>query len=169
MNEPAAAAHDEHSAFIKTPQHLVIAVLLAFLVPIVGIVMLVQFVAGGQTVDPAALKPDLVAARIQPVGRIELGEPAAQAPAAGASQAASAPDGKKSYETACSACHATGAANAPKLGDKSAWAPRIKAGVGALLKSALGGKGAMPPKGGNAALTDAEIKAAVEYMVSQSK
>ena len=169
MNQPAADAHDEHSAFVKTPQQLVVVVLLAFLVPIIGIVLLVQFVVGGRAVDPAALKPELVAARIQPVGRIELGEPAAEQSApAGAAQTATAPDGKKTYETNCSACHASGVANAPKLGDKSAWAPRIKSGSAALVKSALAGKGAMPPKGGNAALTDAQIKATIEYMVSQS-
>ena len=67
------------------------------------------------------------------------------------------------------ACHATGAANAPKLGDKAAWAPRLGAGVDGLMKSVLNGKGAMPPKAGNPSLTDAEIRAAVEYMVSQAK
>ena len=72
----------------------------------------------------------------------------AAAPAAGGK-----PDGKKTYDTACMACHATGAANAPKLGDKAAWAPRIKTGTEALYASVLKGKGAMPPKGGNAALS----------------
>ena len=67
------------------------------------------------------------------------------------------------------ACHMTGAANAPKLGDKAAWAPRIKTGNDALVASVIKGKGAMPPKGGGAALSDAEIKAAVEYLVAQSK
>jgi cytochrome c5 len=60
-------------------------------------------------------------------------------------------------------------AGSPKLGDKAAWAPRIQQGMGALLQSALKGKGAMPPKGGNTALSDAEVRAAVEYMVSQAK
>ena len=67
------------------------------------------------------------------------------------------------------ACHVTGAANAPKLGDKAAWAPRIKTGTEALYASVLKGKGAMPPKGGNAALSDADVKAAVDYMVAGSK
>ena len=60
-------------------------------------------------------------------------------------------------------------AGAPKVGDKAAWAPRIGTGVNALVGNAIKGKGAMPPKGGNAALTDVEVKAAVEYMVAQSK
>ena len=80
-----------------------------------------------------------------------------------------AADGKSVYEKTCVACHATGVAGAPKLGDKAAWGPRIATGKDALLKSALGGKNAMPPKGGNAALSDADIKAAIDYMVAQAK
>jgi cytochrome c5 len=59
--------------------------------------------------------------------------------------------------------------NAPKFGDKNAWAPRVKTGLAALVKSAVGGKGSMPAKGGNAALSEAEVKAAVEHMVSAVK
>ena len=62
-----------------------------------------------------------------------------------------------------------GVAGAPKFGDKAAWAPRIKQGMDALVQSALKGKGAMPPKGGNPALSDAEIRAAIDFMVSQAK
>ena len=75
----------------------------------------------------------------------------------------------KTYRTACAACHMTGAANAPKLGDKAAWAPRIKTGMDTLVNSAIKGKGAMPPKGGRMNLTDAQIKSAVAYMVGESK
>jgi len=60
-------------------------------------------------------------------------------------------------------------ANAPKFGDKAAWAPRVKQGMDALVQSVLKGKGAMPPKAGNASLADADIRAAIEYMVSQAK
>ena len=90
---------------------------------------------------------------------------AAAAPAA----AATKPDGKKTYDTTCMACHATGAAGAPKFGDKAAWAPRIKTGIDALHASALKGKGAMPAKGGNTALSDADVTAAVDYMVAAGK
>jgi cytochrome c5 len=62
-----------------------------------------------------------------------------------------------------------GVANAPKFGDKAAWAPRIATGMDTLLNVALHGKGAMPPKGGNPALSEAQIRAAIEYMVSHSK
>lgn len=82
---------------------------------------------------------------------------------------AHAASGKEVYDTTCIACHGTGAAGAPKLGDKAAWAPRIAAGGAALHGSALKGKGVMPAKGGNAGLSDAEVIAAVDFMMAQSK
>jgi cytochrome c oxidase subunit II len=94
---------------------------------------------------------------------------AAQAGGAQKVAAAGAADGKKTYDTTCMACHSTGAAGAPKLGDKAAWAPRLKQGVAALHASALKGKGAMPPKGGNAALSDEAVNAAVDYMAAAAK
>jgi cytochrome c5 len=78
-------------------------------------------------------------------------------------------DGQKIYQTSCQACHGTGAAGAPKLGDKEAWAPRIATGMDAMLASAINGKNAMPPKGACMSCTDADLKAAIEYMVSQSQ
>lgn len=72
------------------------------------------------------------------------------------------------YTQACAVCHLSGVANAPKLGDKAAWAPRLAAGVDGLTASAIKGKGAMPPRGGSAG-SDAEIKAVVAYMVSTVK
>ena len=77
--------------------------------------------------------------------------------------------GKATYDKTCALCHGPGLAGAPKFGDKAAWAPRIKTGTDALVASVIKGKGAMPPKGGGAALSDAEIKAAVEYIIAQSK
>jgi cytochrome c5 len=78
-------------------------------------------------------------------------------------------DGEATYNKACVACHATGAADAPKLGDKAAWGPRIAQGTDVLYTSVLKGKGAMPPKAGQVNLSDDVIKAAVDYMVSKSK
>jgi len=78
-------------------------------------------------------------------------------------------DGQKTYETTCKVCHAAGVANSPKLGDKAAWAPRIATGIDAMLAVAIKGKGGMPPKGTCMACTDDELKAAIEYMVSQSQ
>jgi cytochrome c5 len=80
-----------------------------------------------------------------------------------------AADGKAVYEATCVACHASGVANAPKLGDKAAWAPRVATGKDALLKSVVGGKGAMPPKAGNANLSDDDIKAAIDHMLASVK
>jgi cytochrome c5 len=80
-----------------------------------------------------------------------------------------AASGKDVYEASCVACHATGAAGAPKLEDKAAWAPRLSSGAAALHASAIKGKGAMPAKGGNAALSDADVTAAVDFMMSKAK
>lgn len=86
-----------------------------------------------------------------------------------ASGVAAAAEGQQVYQKACVACHAAGVAGAPKLGDKTAWGPRLAAGPAGLTASVIKGKGAMPPKAGNAALTEAEIKAAVEFMVATVK
>lgn len=80
-----------------------------------------------------------------------------------------AADGKVVYDKTCVACHAAGVANAPKLGDKAAWAPRVAAGKDALLASVITGKGAMPPKAGAADLKDDDIKAAIDYMLASVK
>jgi cytochrome c5 len=93
--------------------------------------------------------------------------PAETAPAEAAPVAA-AIDGKALYAP-CAVCHAAGVANAPKLGDTAAWAPRIATGMDAMVTNAIKGKGAMPPKGTRADYSDAQIRAVVEYMVNASK
>jgi cytochrome c5 len=95
--------------------------------------------------------------------------PAAVAATPVATAASGKPDGKKVYDATCAVCHGAGVAGAPKSGDKAAWAPRLKIGVDALYASALKGKAAMPAKGGNASLPDADVKAAVDYMVAAAK
>ncbi len=82
---------------------------------------------------------------------------------------AQAADGKATYDAKCASCHATGAAGAPKLGDKEAWAARIAAGNDAMMASVMNGKNAMPPKGACADCSDDDLKASMEYMVSESK
>lgn len=79
------------------------------------------------------------------------------------------PDGKAVYVQICRACHATGIAGAPIIGDRDAWSARISAGQDTLLQSALRGKGGMPPKGGNPGLSDEQVRAAMEYMIAQSR
>jgi cytochrome c5 len=87
----------------------------------------------------------------------------------GVASTAMAADGKAVYEQTCAMCHGAGVAGAPKFGDKAAWAPRIATGKAALVSSVTKGKNAMPPKGGNAALTDADIAAAVDYITAAAK
>ena len=85
----------------------------------------------------------------------------------------SEPDGEQIYSMACMACHGAGIAGAPRTGDIAAWSDRISAGMDALFNHAINGfqgsKGMMPAKGGNPSLSDAEVQAAVEYMVAQSQ
>jgi cytochrome c5 len=89
----------------------------------------------------------------------------ADAPATAATPASSgSANGEAVYNATCKACHATGVAEAPLFGNKEKWKPRVATGLSALMNSALNGKGAMPPKGGNTALSDNEIKAAILYM-----
>ena len=151
------AEHDEHSSFIKTPQQLITIVLLAFVVPIFGIVLLVQLVVDRPRADPSALSPEAVAARIQPVGKVEFG----------AAGAAAAKSSEEIVKEVCAACHVPGVANAPKLGDKAAWAPRLKLGLDGLMQSVIKGKGAMPPRAGTS-LTDAELAGTVVFMANQA-
>jgi cytochrome c5 len=113
-----------------------------------------------------------IAERIKPVG--ELAMAGAVAVANGVIPTAQAAGkGETTYNTACAACHAAGVAGAPKLGDKAAWGPRIAQGNDTLYTHALKGfqgkKGVMPAKGGNASLADADVKAAVDHMVSKAK
>jgi len=190
--QPTSHDPEEHASFIKTPRQLVTLVVLAFVVPVVLIILLAKAVVSMRAPDPAVLSPEAVAARIKPVASVAIdttgGGAAAQAAAAPPAQAASAPapaaptaasvakgdgtsgaDGKAVYNRVCVACHQAGVAGAPKLGDQAAWAPRLAAGADALYTSVLKGKGAMPPKGGQPSVPDADIKAAVDYMIAAAK
>ncbi len=100
-------------------------------------------------------------------------EAAPAAPEAAAAAGGASAKGKQVYDTVCMACHATGAAGAPKLADKAAWEPRVSQGMDLLyehsIKGFMGAAGMMPPKGGRADLPDDDVKAAVDYMVGAAK
>lgn len=159
-NTDAEAAHAVHEGPIRTPKQLVSTVIASFVVPVVVIILLVNFVDFGN--KPAAgsdgLGAEAVAQRLKPVGSIEVRDVA---------NAAAARAGEQVYAGQCAACHATGAAGAPKLGDNAAWAPRIAQGFDTLLNSALKGKGAMAPQSGGE-FTDHEIARAVVHMANNS-
>lgn len=174
--------HDEtNHGLINTPMQTLVAAGLGFTVPVFVIMGLVTFYSSGTKTGVGAIPtPQALEQRIEKVGESEVGDPAkiaaaAAAAAAPTATAAAAPAaapaadaGKKIYDTTCVACHGTGVANAPKLGDKEAWAPRLAAGFDEVLKIATQGKGGMPPKGGSSA-SDADFKAAVEYLVNAAK
>ncbi len=161
--------HEENSGPIKTPMQLIVVVVIGLFLLVAVPFFFLQLATSGRS--SGDLSEEAVARRIQPVAQVALATPAAAAPApaAEAAPAASAGNGKKVYDSACVACHVAGVAGAPKLGDKAAWGPRLAAGIDGLTQSVIKGKGAMPPKGGNAAIPDADIKSAVEYMTTAAK
>lgn len=153
-------SHTEHSSPIKTPKQLVIAVVLAFVVPVLIIVMLAQLATGGKkSQDSTEAREEAIAKRIKPAGEVVV------AAAGGAQQLR---DGKTVVETACAACHATGAMNAPKIGDKAAWGKLAGRGLDALAASAIKGVRQMPARGGNPDISDIEIARAIAHMANQS-
>ncbi len=150
----------DHDTPIKTPQQLITVIALSFIVPIIVIVLLVSYVNSqkrvGSGTDSAAAKA--VEQRIKPIANFELRD-------ASAPRALRA--GEEVYKAQCTACHAAGAAGAPKFGDAAAWTARIKTGYEALLTSALKGKGAMAAQAGGE-YSDEEIGRAVVYMANGS-
>jgi cytochrome c5 len=150
---------DAHTGPIKTPKQLAWAVLLAFVVPIIVIILLANYVstASKPAAGTGALEAQAVAERIAPVGHVDVKD---------ASDAAAVRTGEQVFQAQCATCHASGALGAPKLGDAGAWGPRIKNGVEALLNSALKGKNNMPAQGGGE-FSDFEIHRAVVYMANQ--
>ncbi|WP_317204444.1 c-type cytochrome [Janthinobacterium sp.] len=154
-------AHNEHESAIRTPKQLVAAVAGFFLVTVIGIVLLVQFVTTEKLTGRGSdsQDPQVVAARLAPVA--DEGFTLKDSNAPKQLQAAEAV-----YNTICAACHATGAAGAPKFGDAGAWSARVAQGYETLLKHAIEGIRAMPAKGGNPDLDDVEVARAVVYMAN---
>ena len=161
MSDPQHTEHEEnHEGPIKTPKQLVGAVVASFVIPIVVIIMLANFVNfGGKTgAGSDGMTEDAVGRRIQPVGRIEIKD---------AANPGVLKTGEQVVQAQCGACHLSGAAGAPKIGDEAAWGPRIKTGYDALLLSALKGKNAMGAQGGGD-YNDTEIGRAVVYMANKA-
>jgi len=152
----SATVHDEaHTGPIKTPKQLLLAVLYSFVVPIFIIIGLVYFVTSDNKPAAGAVNPEKATAeRIQKVGMVEI-----------RSANREMKTGEQVYAAQCSACHAAGAAGAPKFGDAAAWGSRIKTGYEALLNSALKGKNAMGAQGGGD-FSDYEIGRAVVHMAN---
>ena len=149
-------SHDEeHTGPIKNPKQLLLAVLFSFVVPVFAIIGLVYYVISDN--KPASGSSNLersVAERIRKVGTVEIRDANRELKS-----------GEDVFKAQCTACHTAGVAGAPKFGDGSAWAPRIKTGYDALLISALKGKGAMGAQGGGD-FEELEISRAVVYMAN---
>lgn len=154
--------HNDHQSPIKTPKQLVIAVLAAFIIPIICIVLLVQYVTADKKMGAGSGgdTPEAVAARISPVADQgftlidESGPKQLQV-------------GSAVYTASCAACHDSGAAGSPKIGDSAAWGPRIAQGYDTLVLHATKGIRGMPAKGGNPGLDDVEVARAVAYMANK--
>ena len=155
-NSPHEEDHDiVHTGPIKTPQQLLAAVFFSFVVPIFAIIGLVYYVTTQNVPAAGAIDSgQALAKRIQKIGAVEIRD--ANRPLK---------SGEEVYKAQCVACHAAGAAGAPKFGDEAAWTPRLKTGFEALWNSSLKGKGAMGAQGGGD-FQDVEIGRAVVYLTS---
>ena len=195
MSQPHHDSSEENNG--AHPVKMAIAVTIGAFTLIIGIVMLAQFAVGSHSLGSSADNantPEAIASRIAPVTTLAIdaskavpmvtsaaAAPKAVAapivavaiPAAVAPGAQAAAGGEGVYKNACVACHGAGIAGAPKAGDKAAWSSRLAQGKPTLYDHAVRGyqgkAGVMPAKGGNAALPDADVKAAVDYMVSLAK
>jgi cytochrome c5 len=157
--------NQQDDAFMK----VIIGVLAGLAVFTVVIIILANSIGDleQETVDPGKRGPQAVADRIAPVGQVRVaGQEPEQAEAAAPEEPARS--GEQVYNAACAACHGTGAAGAPKLGDEAAWAPRLEKGFDTLLSHSINGFKGMPARGGNPNLTDLEMHKSVAYMVEQA-
>ena len=148
---------EAHTGPIKSPNQLLWASIAAFVVPVFVIIGLVYYVTGTNKTSPGAADTErAVAERLQKVGSVEIRD---------ANRPLKA--GAEVYAAQCVACHASGAAGAPKFGDAGAWSARIKTGLESLVNSALKGKGAMGAQGGGD-FTDVEIARAVVHLANSA-
>jgi len=159
MSDAAHPDPDSHEGPIRTPKQLVATIVAAFVVPVLVIIMLINYVVWDTKPGAGsdALSAEATARRIAPVGVSEYKDP---------TDVKAMKTGEQVFQAQCSACHATGAAGAPKFGDEAAWAPRIKTGYETLLNAALKGMGNMPSQSGGD-FSDFEISRAVVYMANK--
>ncbi|WP_423758893.1 c-type cytochrome [Burkholderia sp. NLJ2] len=150
-----------HESPVKTPGQLIAVIIASFAIPIVLIILFATYAnhafRSGAGTD--ALSDEQVAARIAPLAKVDVKD--ANAPR-------TYKTGEAVYKAVCVTCHGTGAAGAPKVGNKDDWAPRISQGFDTLLKTALAGKGAMPARGGTSPddVSDYEIARTIVYMAN---
>jgi cytochrome c5 len=156
-------AHNEHESVIRTPKQLIVAVAGFFLVIVIGIILLVSFVTNTHTAGAGSDSQTAAAvnARIAPIAAEGFTLRDSSAPKV-------LQDAKSVYTAVCAACHDSGLAGAPKIGDVGGWSARITQGDETLVKHAIAGIRAMPPKGGNPDLDDVEVARAVVYMANRS-
>jgi cytochrome c5 len=168
----------EHASPIKTPKQLIIVVVLSFVIPIALIVLLTQLVVRSSDYSrDSGMSEEAIAQRLQPVGDLAIGDPGPDVVAAAPVEKApadptpkaeiTADTGEAIYKKTCTVCHGPGIAGAPKSGDRAAWGDRLKKDREDLYANSIKGIGAMPPRGGNPKLSDAQVKAAVDYMLKQ--
>ena len=149
--------HEPHTGPVRTPKQLVWSSIAAFVVPVFIIIGLVYYVTSQNKTSPGVADAEKsVAMRLQKVGSVEVRDANRELKS-----------GEEVYKAQCVACHASGAAGAPKFGDNGAWAARIKTGYDALLTSALKGKGARGAQGGGD-FDDIEIGRAVVYLANNA-
>ena len=156
-------AHHEHQSAIRTPKQLIVAVIGFFLVVILGIILLVQYVTQQRLpgAGSTAQAPEAIASRLKPVADEGFTLKDANAPKV-------LQTGEAIYASTCQACHGAGVAGAPKVGDAGAWGTRIAQGYDTIVKHAIEGIRAMPAKGGNPDLDEVEVARAVVFMANQS-
>ncbi len=167
-----------HEPLVDSPSKLAAIAAASLILPL-GLVVVLYF-GIEQILDrreqAAALTPERIERNLRPVGevysgdtgRAKLAEAAAAAAAAPVAAAVAASPGETIYGGLCMACHVSGAAGAPMLSDAAAWAPRLAQGEDLLVQHVITGKGAMPPRGGNPALSDADIRLAVQFMIGKA-
>jgi cytochrome c5 len=157
MSDNSHDQHEAHTGPVKTPKQMLLLSLASFIIPVFIIIGLVFYVTSANKTAPGSSDAErAVAERIQKVGSVEVRD--ANRPLRA---------GEDVYKAQCVACHASGAAGAPKFGDAGAWGARIKQGLDTLVTSALKGKGAMGAQAGGD-FNDTEIARAVVYLANNA-